>query len=189
VTEDEWWASLRGEEMELNISGDPPYDVDRVVGDLVEMLRLPPRGWLLDFGCGTGRPAERVVERVGAAVTIIGVDVNDEALARFRLATGCPGYEEIPVMPLDGAYSVTVFQHLYPSVSREAVRLIADRLKPGARFVFQFVVGTESSFASHQVSQWTALEWVQDAGLDLVMLFPDEHYEQWRWVVAEKGTP
>lgn len=187
MTEDEWWASLRGEEMELNISGDPPYDVDRVADLLVAHLRLPAWSRLIDFGCGLGRTARAVLGRLDQA-DVIGVDISPHVLTRYRLATGCLAYGFVPPWDFDGAYSVTTFQHLPPSVSTTALRAIADRLRPGARFVFQFVVGDEDAFASHQVSEQTALDWVRDAGLDLVTLFPDEHYEQWRWVVAEKGA-
>ncbi len=51
----------------------------REVDFLLEELRLPPGGWVLDVGCGTGRHAIELAKR-GFAVT--GLDLSSAMLAR-----------------------------------------------------------------------------------------------------------
>lgn len=55
----------------------------REVDFLIEELRLPPGGSVLDVGCGTGRHAVELARR-GYAVT--GLDLSSEMLARAALA-------------------------------------------------------------------------------------------------------
>src|SRR4051812_7451794 len=99
--------------------------------------KLPPHAAGLDVGCGTGRWARLVAERVGALHC---VDASPEALevARRNLNehTNCVFHnatvENIPVEDgsMDFAYSLGVLHHVPDT--RAALRTCVSKLKPGA---------------------------------------------------------
>lgn len=58
-----------------------------VAGDLMEVARLQPGERVLDVACGTGVVTRLAAERVGAAGTVAGLDVNPGMLAVARSQT------------------------------------------------------------------------------------------------------
>jgi trans-aconitate methyltransferase len=174
-----WWAGLSGDDIRLNTQGDPPYGADRVAEFLCSRLGDPAR--VLDLGCGTGRLA-RVYQRMTQA-KVVGFDPSPQILARAREhAPEVAFTPTLPPGPFDGAYSVTVFQHLPADVCARYVGEVMERLTPGGRFCFQHVEGIEDTFLSHQACEATVRGWC--AGHD-AQVEPDPEFEEWRWVTVQ----
>lgn len=174
-----WWASLAGDDIRLNTQGHPPYDVGRVAEFLISRLDDPGR--VLDIGCGTGRLA-RVFQRSTQA-QVVGFDPSPQILARGRLhAPEVTFTGSLPDGPFDGAYSVTVFQHLPSAACARYVADVMTRLTSGGRFVFQYVEGVEDSFLSHQATETAVRSWCE--GFD-VSVEADPEFGEWRWVTVQ----
>jgi len=188
MTETEWWQSLEGDELELNTAGSPPYDVERVAKLLV--ARLEGARHVLDFGCGTGRLAEAYLDLAPDGTTVYGRDVSTRATeaAQVRLDGRRFEVDPGPLWPrawFDGAYSVAVLQHLPAwAVLVQAIGGVSWALKRGARFVFQYVEGTEDAFLSHQTNEDRVRRWCEFSDLGVEAVEVDEVYPQWRWVTA-----
>ena len=185
LEEQNWWASLRGEELILNVIGDPPYDVDEAADYIEAWLNPVDILAVLDFGCGTGRLAEALLD--GGIEEIVGVDVNRTARDLFEVSTRgrCRAYASVPAEHFGGAYCVTVFQHLQASECRRIIGEIGARLVPRARFVFQYVEGAVEGFASHFFDWDVLVPAYRAVGLRLVHI---THFglTNWTWVVLEK---
>ena len=48
----------------------------------IDMLRLQPGARVLDVGCGVGRDAEAILEQVGAAGWVVGIDASRQLIAK-----------------------------------------------------------------------------------------------------------
>lgn len=180
MTEPEWWASLDGDDIRVNTEGDPPYDAGRVTDLISQRLGDPDR--VLDLGCGTGRLAAIWQRQTQAKVVGFDPSPNILAVARER-APEVEFTDVLPDGPFDGAYSVTVFQHLPHDVCARYVSDVAARLTRGARFVFQYVEGDEDTFLSHQATEATVRSWC--VGLTIVAFEHDPDHEEWRWVTVQ----
>lgn len=179
MTEAEWWASLSGDDLVLNAEGDPPYSEVRVVGFLLG--RLGMGGRVLDAGCGTGR-LTAAYDMLSGAEGVVGFDPSPNMLAVAReRAPGVAFVDVLPDGPFDGAYSVTVLQHLPHDTCARLVRDVMARLRPGGRFCFQYVEGTEDAFLSHQADEATVRGWC-DGWTTVVE--PDPEFGEWRWVTV-----
>lgn len=161
------------------------------------MLPAPlfdPHGVTLDLGCGLGRLS--VAYAVKHDALVVGVDVSPSMIVRaearpawvndarvhYRLGDG----RSLPTLPsLAGAFSVLMFQHIPASAQASYVRQVAERLRPGARFTFQTVVGADDCFLSHQVKLFDPSIWCADAGL-IVERSEEAVWPQWLWTTARK---
>lgn len=178
LTEAAWWSSLTGEDLRLNTQGDPPYDATRVACMISSRLGDPDH--VLDVGCGTGRLAGVYQRQTQAKVIGFDPSPNILAVARERVAE-VRFTDALPEGPYDGAYSVTVFQHLPHDTCARLVRDVMARLHTGGRFFFQYVEGDEDTFLSHQATEPVVRSWC--AGFD-ISVESDPEYEQWRWVTV-----
>lgn len=157
-----------------------------------EMLRWVERavvpGRVLDLGCGTGRLASPIAA-AHPDTTVIGFDASAGML---RWAED-PAVEWVhgdcsslgALGPLDGAWSVLVFQHLDEATKRCYLDVLGGLLLPGARLVLQWVVEGETGPLSHPASVADMLRWVVEAGLGLRQVSVGAIYPQWAWLVAE----
>lgn len=178
ATELDWWRSLHGDDIRLNTQGDPPYDAGRVA-DLI-YSRLGDPATVLDLGCGTGRLARVYLRQTQAKVT--GFDPAPRILAAAREhASEVTFVDTLPAGPFDGAYCVTVVQHLPHDTCAGLVHAVMARLSASGRFCFQYVEGTEDAFLSHQASEATVRRWC--VGFD-VTVERDPEFGEWRWVTV-----
>lgn len=135
-----------------------PATVEATVDWLVD--GLPPGAAVLDLGCGPGLYAQRLAER-GFEVT--GVDLNPASIeyARGR-AAGAVQYilgdytGEMPEGPFDLIVIIYLdFGTHLPHVQLRLLNMIRSRLRPGGRFIFDYL---DADAASHhsEARDWAA---------------------------------
>jgi ubiquinone/menaquinone biosynthesis C-methylase UbiE len=112
---------------------------------MCDALRVGPRDFLVDLGCGRGGPGQWVAEKTGAS--LLGLDISEVALAQARSRSRQLGREPrvsyraasfdvtgLESESADGAMSVDVIWAIPDK--RAGFMETARILKPGARFVF-----------------------------------------------------
>lgn len=155
---------------------------------------------ILDFGCGIGRLMTRIWEQ-SPNVYIYGIDGSLNMLNRVESkGPGLLYLADSQVPPklgrvVDGAFAVLVMQHMPDQTCRDVVWDICRELRPGGRFVSQWVIGDPAS--SHELSykRWLTdvLGWLKQAGFGTLIVDPDsvvtDYSGEWVWVTATKeGT-
>jgi len=89
---------------------------------------------------------------------------------------------------LDGAYSVTMFQHVPQEAQLGYLCQVAYLLRPRARFAFTLAIGSGSEkpdFLNHKVTWEMAFDWVKQAGMLTEEEFVDDR--GWVWFSAVKS--
>jgi SAM-dependent methyltransferase len=108
----------------------------------IAMLRLRPGGSVLDVGCGLGRDAEAMLDTVGAAGRVVGIDAGNELIAkaieRTQRTTPRPEFQVGNALALqfaddtfDACRTDRVLQHLH-----DPARAVAEMVRvtrPGGR--------------------------------------------------------
>lgn len=166
--------------------GGEDYEASAVASaDVIERL-LPFHSPVVELGCGTGRVAEELARR-WPSHKFVGVDSSTEML-RFA------HYSEVTYMlgdgrtlPLDMAgsiYSHLVFQHLDQSVVEGYFREFARVLRPGGRWLVQFVQGTHRDGLDHRYSVDEMATLAASAGLRVASA-ESAIYPEWVWMAGE----
>lgn len=205
LAERNWWdRTVVDGTWQENTEGVPPYDVEATAERVLVALGLRA-GPLLDLGCGTGRLTRAVSERITGSITA--VDVSRELLKRAVTASPnseridyrtCDGRELPPVCfthPFNGAYAVTVFQHIPFEAQVNYLKQVWSCLLPGRKFTFTVAVGDEDQFLNHQIADirqyahdlkqtWSAVEIDIPIGFDYQFEFAGEH--GWTWVTLTR---
>lgn len=128
--------------------------VDWVVGG------LPPGAAVLDLGCGPGLYAQRLADR-GFEVTGVDLNVASIEYARGR-ALGAVQYVlgDYTVEMPEGLFDLIVIIYLdfgthLPHVQHRLLDMVRSRLRPGGRFIFDYL---DADAASHhsQARDWAA---------------------------------
>lgn len=193
TTEREFWDSVAGDRPETMIR-----EGDWEAGIAADLAQLPApldeRGPVLDLGCGIGRLTRAYAERY--QVWTRGLDISPEMLDRaaqpFNAKTSfvtcdgrsiSTGYDD--KLTYAAAFSVQMFQHIPMKAQRDYVQQVAERLRPGARFTFQVVTGSEEEWMSHQVLPTQPPWWCEIAGL-IVESSVEAVHPQWLWTTARK---
>lgn len=129
--------------------------LDRVRRALVEQAALQPQHRALDVGCGTGSLAV-LIKRLSPAVDVIGLDPDEQALARARLKARRAGVTvqfdrgfsdalAYPAASFDRVFSSFMFHHLQGVEKERTLCEIRRVLKPGGRLHLLDFGGPESA--------------------------------------------
>ncbi len=120
-----------------------PWLTNGVRREAVAQLDLRPGDTLLDLGCGTGLNLRFLVDAVGPAGRVVGVDLSPHQLARARERAVAADWENVTLVEanaemlsldeqLDGILSSYTHDIMTSSL---AVERAVAHLKPGGRFV------------------------------------------------------
>lgn len=152
-------------------------------------------GEFLDLGCGPGRLAVPFARRYPAARRVTGLDVsptmilaarrNGAGVSNLRFVEG--DGRRIPLRPpLDGGWSVLLFQHLELPVVLAYLAQVGRLLRPGATFVFQHVEGRDEVDGpySHRHASSTLFRFLDSIGLYVRSVETDERFPEWRWTTV-----
>jgi SAM-dependent methyltransferase len=186
----DFWRDLTGDELLLNLHGDPPYNADAAAFEVCRRLEQRTMPTFLEIGVGMRRLAS-VVEWINdGGAFVLGVDVNRDCADFDERTTLVLGDGALPwdAEFFDGAYAVTVFQHLPEDVQRRYLAELARVLRPGGRVVIQHVLGEERGPQSRQVGKLEWAKWCLDADLGLDGVEPDPIRRDWIWFTMEKPS-
>lgn len=148
---------------------------------------------VLDLGCGLGRLTVPFAEQHPLA-HVVGVDGSGRMLAlaprqhprRVQFVHN-DGRSLPDGPPLDGGWSVLMFQHVDDDTMAGYLQQVAARLRPGGLFLFQWVDETADagplSFPRHRVD---VARMIDDAGLHLVAYLPHVIERGWGWATVQK---
>ncbi|AQG79501.1 SAM-dependent methyltransferase [Spirosoma montaniterrae] len=150
---------------------------------LVETLEFGPGDQLLDVFCGYGRHALPLA-RMGAKV--VGVDISDEYIAelsraadteKLALTAVLGDFTTLPDQALahraafDAAYCLGNSFSFFPRADMVTfLTRIAERLKPGGRFLAHTEMVAESVLPDYQVRNW------QPVGDNFLFLVENEYH-------------
>lgn len=207
AAESAYWDAHTARSEQYGGDWSDPHDLVMVEHGLEPLLAeldystWPPTGpgRVFDLGCGTGRVLIPLARKY-PSITWIGADSSPEMIRKV-----CEEMAEIKdpshmgavlvdgrtlvgadLYPFDGAYSLQLFQHLPPDAVRGYLSEIARVLKPGGRFVFQFVFGDGEHVApfAWKHDYHAVLGWTHDAGLSWVDT--DLSQPEWCWMTVER---
>lgn len=193
----EYWDVVAGSDVlhDEVCDADIPTCLDATIPyiDIPHLNHLNPMVFL-DLGCGYGRLSFPVANRMGY---VIGVDISPLMLQRansiktpednvvFRLTDGkvLP-----PMMPVDAAFSVAMFQHVDDETMAGYIRQVAKCLRPMSRFRFQFVDGPTAQHGPLTYDRPTGdvIDWCEKVGLHVSNMQFDLIHDRWTWVTVEK---
>jgi cyclopropane fatty-acyl-phospholipid synthase-like methyltransferase len=171
-----------------------PETTDPTVATIIE--HMPAAGTLLDLGCGPGRLATRVAD-ARPSVRVIGLDISPAMLTRakfhdrvdYRLGDGI-----YAVGPVNGAWSVFLFQHLDPATVVSYLHSLARHITPNGPLLVQFIAGEHHVDLDHRYQPPVLAGLAQRAGLKRVSVFPADtathpiDYPDWWWLTARSAT-
>lgn len=181
----------------VDLHGDPPYDVERVIGRLQAAHRHPKPTRVLDMGCGIGRLTYAVAKMLPEGM-VYGFDISVQNV--FVAAAHIPPMANALYWKNDGRsipagitgtfdliYSVTMFQHIPHDAKWGYICQAAERIRPGGAFVFTVAVGDEPpTFLNHQLTE----QELEDFASAMTSLFTTvsvdyDEVNDWTWVVAK----
>jgi ubiquinone/menaquinone biosynthesis C-methylase UbiE len=193
-----WWDEIaHSPQLEHNIYDHSLGSTEQCLMEIIPSLTpFPEDPNVLDLGCGVGRLIFAMA-RALPDFHFVGLDISPavlevarqrrvmQQLANVSLVAGdgrtLPYYLEV-----DAAYSMLMFQHIPPEACAGYVREVARVLRPGGRFRFQDVLGSDDGFLSHQTSESEMIGWCEDAGLQVIDSEQSRLHWEWRWMTAKK---
>ena len=167
---------------------------------------LPPKGYVLDLGCGCGVP---VAKRLSRQASVVGVDISGTQISLARQEVPEATFiqadmmaADFPAETFDGISAFFALTHLPREEHLEMLSRIARWLRPGGIFVASLGAGATDDaiednwlgvpmFFSHFDAE-TNKRLVQQAGLEVVHEEIVEHVEddtpiRFLWVIAKKS--
>ena len=160
---------------------------------IIEQLGVEDIGLLIDVGCGIGRLAGPIADALPDAM-VYGVDPSIEMRVELlkvesRIA-GCVaslGAVSHRKSVAAGAWCVLVFQHLLEEPIRQILRDVYAVLRPGGRFVTQWMLDVDQAAPAES----DVLLLLEEEGFQTLHREDDTDvtglsFGNWLWVTSEK---
>lgn len=137
------------------------------VGNPFLMEPLPVGATVIDLGCGSGMDCQLACKRVGAAGSVIGIDMTDAMLDRARDSARAAGLQQLEFKKADIAELPFESDSVDIVLSNGVINLAPDKrtvfeelyrvAKPGGRLQFaDIIIGRELSEAARgDIDLWT----------------------------------
>lgn len=195
-----WWDEIAHDphQLEMNIYDQSHGTTEQCLLEIIPALTpFPEQANILDLGCGVGR----LMFAMARSLTdfhFVGVDISTAVLevARHRrvaqhkldnVSLIAGDGRSLPLhLEVDAAYSMLMFQHIPADACAGYVSEVARVLRPGGKFRFQDVIGSDDCFLSHQTSEAEMIGWCEDAGLQVIGSETSRLHWEWRWMTARK---
>lgn len=137
--------------------------VDDLLSRFEALFGARPAGPALDFGCGAGRLAEPMAQRMGEAV---GFDISPGMLDQARRRGGQALYvSELPDGPFAWINSFIVLQHIPPARGLSLIEAMLARLAPGGFVSLHLTTWREPRHETPAARGWRQLAWPVARGL------------------------
>lgn len=177
----------------MTADDDAEQTVDRIIR-ILDAGMPPEDGEIIEIGCGPGRLLKRMADLYGDA-HFIGFDASPE-MGRLYWSTPVPANTTFfrcdplgilgPPDEIDLVYAVELFQHLDDKGVRHYIADAYRMLKPGGKFIAQFVIrgepGPHSFPRDHQQIAFMFDERWENLGFNEGAV-----HEDWTWVAATKA--
>jgi len=166
----------------------------RLRQETIDALHLQPGQTVLDVGCGTGRNFPLILEKIGPAGKLVGVDYTSDMLARAQERIEREGWQNVELVQEDAA-RIELRTMFDAALSTLAISVIPDYRDALDRMLAHVKLGgyLAISDAKHS-SRWYGrpFNWVTDllgtgaAGMmarrpweQLKEMLADFHYDEW----------
>lgn len=163
-----------------------PYTFQPTVNRV--LAAMPETGTVLDFGCGPGRLAVPVAD-ARPDLNIVGLDISPRMLAQapdHQRILYLHGDDIFNLGPIDGAWSVLVFQHLPPDVAAGYLGELATAIRPGGPLLVHFIEGDFHAGLCHQYQPDEIADMAQTAGFTVTDL-SEQVDVRWWWLTATRN--
>ena len=143
---------------------------NEVINKLLERADIREGMRVLDIGCATGEVTQLISERVGAQGEVIGIDMNEDLLAK---AIEGNAYQNVSYQLHDiyqlpetlGQFDAIVGRRvlMYLPDVKQALSVLKGFLKPGGQFCFQESDAINGGTGADQLpNHQTAIQWIWD---------------------------
>ena len=164
------------------------------------LARIPDKGRILDFGCGSGRDAKRFSE---LGYLVDATDGSEELCRKAAEYTGLPVKQMMfqdlaAVSEYDGIWACSSILHLPKSELPDVLIKIGDALKPGGILYTSFKYGIFEGIRNERyftdfteetlTSFWTGVPFLQIFDLWISRdVRPEREEERWINLLARRG--
>ncbi len=203
IERDEWNGRAETREGAMHEACSDPERWDESVVQNLSMITpaiiTGERQYIFDLGCGPGRLAIPIGNRLqGPGGMVTGIDISRNMLNHLQDEADAAGIDVLSILTNgrtfpdlksgshDAGYSVNVFQHLPPEVVQHYLTQVNRILKPGGKFIFQFVEGTETAPFMYQFHDYDVSLWCKVAGYNACSFQTDPNQFNWSWVTVTK---
>lgn len=172
-----WDAAALDPDVDAKYISDTPADYFR------EVLNDMP-GEVLDLGCGIGRLLAPGWSGCDISANMLEIALKKWPNNDLRICDG----RAIPFHDnkFDYVFSVLMFQHIPLEAKAGYINEVYRVLKPGGRFICQFVVGDYEALFHHNMSLERMTSFLESAGFKDVGIRTDVYRSQWAWIRGDK---
>jgi cyclopropane fatty-acyl-phospholipid synthase-like methyltransferase len=195
LEEKTFWEDFAKQKGVENMIADKITTVQKCVTTLSSALKDCTN--VLEIGSGVGRLTIPMAKKMPKA-KLLGVDISYKMcelakkaaikakVANVEFAMNDGRHLPKDAIGIDGAFSITTFQHVTEDGVRGYINQVGEMLVKGGVFKFQFVEGNEDIAMSQNRSVAEVKKWVNEAGMKVEKVQKGLMHDSWVWITARK---